>query len=1181
MSWLDLFGLSETQRAAVEDRSSHVLVSAGAGSGKTTLLVAYFVHALIDDGVPAEDMVAVTFTRKAAAELSTRIRSQLVNCGREDLARAVELSSIGTIHSLCRRLIKGRALEAGVDPAFSVLESDAADMLKLEVLDRVWAEVVESADESHLGILALHTSLRNEIIPLYDRLRNLGNLRPNVVVPAPPPLDPTRERTMQAIMHALAAAAEVRKPGKSLQSDIVRLENAFHHLQTRSPAMGSGGCCADPAAIEEELRISKTFFPGGRTTSMKEVFAPVCQALREYRRHLVGLLAQPLIAVVNDLLARFDEAYTRIKREECVLDFADLELRARALLEAHREEHAPFFGPRAHVLIDEFQDTNELQCAILENLGAERLLLVGDENQSIYRFRGADVEVFRRREAAHERVSTLAGERRAALNTGSGLHHLVDNYRSSDQILAFVNQLFGADLFFGSRFFGLKCARGQRKIPARPPRSVDVLVVNRAEPADSGDAKRGIGAVDSLVVGLEVRRLLDEEGWQPRDIAVLLSALTHAEAIREGLEALGIPSYLVRGKGYYSREEISDIRALIRALLNPHDDFAMATVLRSPLVGLSDDGLYLVGRERKARAQTRSLWRVIEDDGVSELDASDVQALESLKRGLRSFQGRVGRPGMASLVDDLITTFGYDVYALASHEGERRFANIRKLLRMADDYEALHGPDLAGFVSLLDGLEDVSSSEGSAPTLAEGENVVRIMTVHQAKGLEFPVVVLAGLESQGKKDGIPAIALSQDGTAAVFVREAETRYEEFGPFWGPGDEIVAEWRAKNEEERLRLLYVAMTRAEDRLILVGVTSQSGGLGSGPLDRVLQALGLDELPQPGECHALEGLDAVVRSVGVSELAAEFEGAQQAVASTGISAQVNLDEGLPPSPPFLETPRSAVLPRRLSFSALAAFQACPRRFYLERSLGLRLRDSGELRAGLVGVQDDGTEDDGGVRGGVVHLDQEEVSTGRDVGLLVHGLLERLALREKSPAQDELRAAAEEVMDARGLTLGQEAIERALDLTQAFWRTPIPVRAALAGAGREVPFLFAQDGTVISGVMDLVWQEGDAWFIVDYKTNALKGRSPADVAAGYDLQASVYALAALRAGAARASMEFVFLEEPETPVELLFSERDRPELQARLAGTLARIRQSDFSPSQGGSCSWCPLENLCNVLC
>ena len=179
MSSLDHMRLSEAQSRAVLDASPRVLVAAGAGSGKTSLLVAYYVHALLDEGVPVESLVAVTFTRKAAGELADRIRRDLQGRGRHDLARSLDAGTIGTIHSLCRRILRQNALQAGVDPAFAVLEADAAMLLKREAAAEVWEEAVLEADDPALAVLAEHErTLRAELVPLYDRLRGIGREEP-------------------------------------------------------------------------------------------------------------------------------------------------------------------------------------------------------------------------------------------------------------------------------------------------------------------------------------------------------------------------------------------------------------------------------------------------------------------------------------------------------------------------------------------------------------------------------------------------------------------------------------------------------------------------------------------------------------------------------------------------------------------------------------------------------------------------------------------------------------------------------------------------------------------------------------------------------------------------------------------------------------------------------------------
>jgi CRISPR/Cas system-associated exonuclease Cas4 (RecB family) len=193
---------------------------------------------------------------------------------------------------------------------------------------------------------------------------------------------------------------------------------------------------------------------------------------------------------------------------------------------------------------------------------------------------------------------------------------------------------------------------------------------------------------------------------------------------------------------------------------------------------------------------------------------------------------------------------------------------------------------------------------------------------------------------------------------------------------------------------------------------------------------------------------------------------------------------------------------------------------------------------------------------------------------------LLERLALHEPRPDIQQLRALAETLAPQGAASLAPPDLERALALTEAFWLTPVSSRTGLARAGKEVAFCFAREGVVLSGIMDLVWQEGDSWFIVDYKTNVLQGRSPAEVASGYDLQSCVYCLAALLAGAREVSMEFLFLERPEEPVRLTFSSGDLTRLEEKLDAVLAEIRRGDFPPVRGVACGRCPLAEVCSGL-
>ena len=588
-----------------------------------------------------------------------------------------------------------------------------------------------------------------------------------------------------------------------------------------------------------------------------------------------------------------------------------------------------------------------------------------------------------------------------------------------------------------------------------------------------------------------------------------------------------------------------------------------------------------------------SLWQIVRQGHLAGLPEDDRRLLDGLLKQLTALRRRVGRPGLASLIDDAMTDLGYDLRVLASDEGLRRFANIRKLMRLADEFEALHGPDAAAFVRVLADMGDVGDQEGSAATLAEEENVVRVMTVHQAKGLEFPVVLLTGLGSDTRRGNHPTFVVDDSGRAGVFLKDSKhDTYERHDLSLGPAVDILTDEAEKDRREDVRLLYVAMTRAKEHLLLVGAYSEKSEIDGSRLGRIIDSLGLAAFPRPGE-----GIDVPEAHVHVFGLSYE------SVATSPVGEEPAAAVDARPPIPFLaptatpleeepprqfpsEAPRPAQVPSRLSFSGLSFYLECPRRFYLERILGLRLDDGA---GGEVTEEEAGT----GARAEDL-LDGAEAGGGREVGLLVHALLERSVLHGPVPTLESLRALAIEsnwavspdtparsaVAPDADMCLSPAQLERALTLARAFWSSPVAERHGLEGGLKEAPFCFLHHDLLISGIMDLVWEEEGRVFIVDYKTNTLNGRSPEEAAARYSLQASLYALAALRAGAREVQMNFVFLERAEEPVALSFGEDDAARLAESLEEILRPLHAGEYPARKGPACAACASARVCKRL-
>ncbi len=1137
-------GLTEEQLRVVEAREPRVFVAAGAGTGKTSLLVARYLRALLHDGLGTEQLPTVTFTRKAAAEMKSRIRAGLLEADRSDLAWSLDSAPMGTIHGLCASLLRAHPLQAGVDPSFVVADAVQASILQAEALDLGWERLVQEADEELMGLLARHQrSIQAHVLGLYLGLRGLGHDEPRFLVPSPGRLDEQKGRLAAAGEAVLAATA-----GMNLKATAAgnreRVQQCLAWLPEARPAW-------------EDLERAAKFIPGMRCGALRPIFEEWDASLKEFRRALGGLYLWPLAGLVDRLLTLLGEDYVRRKTELGLLDFNDVEIRALELLHSGVRPYAD----AARLMVDEFQDTNGLQCRLIEKLGVATVLTVGDLYQSIYGFRGADVEVFRVQESA------VCGSASAeAFHTRLSL-----NFRSREAVLRVINRVFAHPGMFGEGFTDLVAARvgdqvrgGLADERGDLSPAVELVVLDRGAP---GGGNTTWQENEALVVADLVAALVREQGWRPRDVVVLLRALTHVHELEEALVAQGLPSYVVQGRGYYDREELGDLFALLRSLVNPHDDMSLVTALRSPLGAVRDDVLYLL-RLQADRLGGTSLWEAMREHEVEGAEGEDAERLTLFRERIETLRRRLGAPGLSQLIDATVTAFDYDLVLLQAPDGPRRYANVRKLMLLADEFEAVEGPDLAGFVRYLVGRRDLTASrEGNAALLAEDDDVVRVMTIHQAKGLEFPVVVIAGMGDSGRTDR-DTFPLDRSDRASLRISGPDDK-RFGGPLaLGPADDVLRSLNAADREEEKRLYYVAMTRAMERLVLVGSLKGSEAEVA-PLTLVLDALGVsgEDLAADSALRPVAGLDVVVRCD------------VRPAPPDGLVVRDRLEhlECPAPRPALLDTRRRGV--RRVSFSSLAGYDRCPRGYYLQQVLGLGrwMEDDGSSIAQPAGpFEDEGAESLSGESTWDLSVGLEP--DGRLVGTLVHLALQKMAL---GPAPDP-RGVRTAIRDAATALLGEgpdpRLLERAVGLVLAFWRSPY---AGLGGptCGRtEVPFLFSRGDTLVSGTIDLLYIQEESWMVIDYKTNRLNGRTTEVAAAEYRLQGELYGLACLLAQAPAVTIAFVFLESPDQVVTTAYGPADRPALEQRLDGALLGLAEGSF-PVNMAACSACRLHGLCMV--
>jgi ATP-dependent helicase/nuclease subunit A len=1160
------------QARAIAARDRDVFMEAGAGTGKTRVLVGRYCEAVDADGVEPERILAFTFTEKAAAEMRRRVRSELARRAeaaegerRERLqqaARAGEAAPITTIHGFCRRLLGSHPVAAGLDPRFRVLDAEESARLAAVAFDRALDELAAGSAEVARLAAGYRGRLRGLITAAYADLRNHGR-----------------------------SAAEL----PPLQI------NAFDGSEEP----------ADPLEVE----IATATYDGLRA-----------------------------------LLARFGERFAEVKAERSGVDFDDLQVGAVELLRGSPAVAAAERERFDHLLVDEFQDTSPIQVELIELLrGPEtRLFTVGDEFQSIYAFRGADLASFRRE---RERVRERSGE--------DALLRLGGSFRSTADVVAAVNAV-GASLLDG--FVPLTVGRPDPPPPAGPDGpAVELLLTERGEWEEQRERLPTAAAETPVNRVAEARflarrlRELADEGVAPASMVVLLRAFTHVDAYAEALELAGLDPYVVGGRGYWSAQQVEDALRLLSCVANPLDDEALFGALASPACGAGPDALWIL---RRIAGRRRHVWPALArhvlgggdggketeggesengdegksrnekedragakdgdgqtggDEGEQEaearrwaeaLPAGDRERIEEFGRELVALRARAAQLPLDALVEEALSRFGYDLVALSLPGGRRRAANLRKLVRIAGEYEQQEGRDLRGFLAYAAERAAFSDRESEGTTSTEGHDGVRVMTVHAAKGLEFDCVVVADL-GRGLAGGRPAeLRLAFDGSredpdepspprVGLRLARAGARSLDVEGYRALTDQAAA----AEAEESARLAYVAASRARERLILSGLFDPEDVEGGrdelkprhSVLARLLPVLGAGgedgEVLTVPAAAAREDIEATFADapIAVRVNAADEGGPGRLRLEPGGPAAARPAEAPSTSPPLLalgERPGSAA--RSLSYAALSAYERCGYRFLIESVLGHgRAAPPGSPAAEESPARED---DELELDPGPGPADAPRI--GRlGLGRVVHELLEWSARNGwRSPGTERALPPLRREGAERGAPQAAEAV---LALVEGWLDSELLAELRDRGASfrPEVPFRIAlggwRRGTVLRGTIDLLAElPGEPPLVLDYKSGARP--AGAELPGGYEIQRRLYALAIAEAtGAKRIDTAYVFLADPSSPVRRLLDEAAIAAGRERIEELVAGIRERRLAvtDSPGAAlCHDCPArERLC----
>ena len=832
---------SPEQVPAVVTRGKDVVVTAGAGAGKTRTLVARYLS-LLAEKTPLRSVVAITFTRKAAREMRNRVRRAIRHYLEKKLAPAerefwdglygeLDAARIGTIHQLCAEILRAHPAEAAVDPRFTVIDEAQAALMQGQAVDEALA--LAAGDEAGARLFALlgERTLENVLLDLLlrrlDAETAFGALPEDVLGHWQKALRQARQRALDALLGdgRWRECVESLRENEPLTADdrmAVQRRDALEAVREAQKAE-KVGVAVNYLEVLDDVHLgvgSQKAWSGGKEQKeeVKEALRGLREMWREQREQL-ALTLNPLDEKLAEALPALEAAYgravdtyERLKEERQALDFDDLERRALDLLENDTVRRRWRSEVQA-ILVDEYQDTNARQRDLVNALnGGGRLFIVGDAKQSIYRFRGADVTVFRH-------------ERRRIVEEGGAAVPLSHSYRAHRELVADLNALLAPVLGeedvnqpWREPFAPLTPVREAPELPLDPPHVTLHLTVG----------SKGEGALKRAAATLAARlREMVEEGLSYGDVAVLCRASTSFADYEDAFDDADIPYLTVAGRGFYNRPEIRDLLNALAALADPTDDLALAGLLRSPVFAFSDGELWdLRPDEREA-----SWWEALQAAGGQKA----ARAVEVVRR-LHSQAGRLP-------VADLLKAFLDETdYRAALHRaGQSRAArNVDKLLAGAHASGIVSAGE---FLEYVENLRTGRAREGEAQ--ATGEGAVRIMSVHAAKGLEFPVVVLGDVNYGGPRGRDRLLLHEEWGVLPPLKDDEEDEAAE-----KPAIYRLAKMEEMLQEaaEQERLLYVAATRAEEALILngcIGLT-QKGRPGwlSGWLKQLAPHIGLDE-------------------------------------------------------------------------------------------------------------------------------------------------------------------------------------------------------------------------------------------------------------------------------------------------------------------------------------------------
>lgn len=1203
--------LTENQKKA-HDFSRHISVTANAGSGKTMVLANRFLNILLNTDTSVEELVAITFTEKAAGELKKRIADSvddIINSTTDiklkskcqNIRSHLSSANISTIHSFCAKILRLYPVEANVDVAFTILEGVDKKILIDEIINETFSDILKNSDDSlRQELVTLLRTLRkknlvqllNYLIEKREQVERLISDNGLYIKSDEDILNYWKDNIVEFLIseinpqYLLTLIQPINLPDLSFKQEFISKIQSITNTQNsdeRYKLLQQLQVLFDTIT---NLKTKKSDAEHTQITELKKYCKDTNQTLRKFivleKNMQILNFSRTIIKIYKSII----ETYEKEKFNKSYLDYEDLQLKIRQLLKSP-EVQRNLSNRYKYIMIDEYQDTNYLQYEIflplLNDLKKGNLFIVGDPKQSIFGFRNAEVEVFEKTRS--DIVNNTDNQNDLSFNgeflTSSekekkGEIILAENFRLLTDIIAFVNLVFKKLLGTVKHEFDVNY---QELIKGRnnPENGRVELMLNFLnETVENQEEEDSLASISNAEFEMIARRIIKlkqdsypifeadpsknfEEkvrNFEYSDAAILLRSRTYLKKLEYWLNKYNIPYIISGGIGFYQTQEIYDFYNYFQFLLNNQDEAALVGILRSPFFGISDSELYEIALVN----EDSDFWSKVQKYASGEKSSVYLKRAVNILNENISYAGRVPIP---ILVQTIFKQTGWIGSIAGIQRGEQSKLNVNKLLNIARDFEGRGFTNLFDFVERLKTLIEKEEREGQANILKDS-NAVQIMTIHSAKGLEFPVVFLPFLHKQFKPDNGPFV----DSKFGIGFKIENTDEEgnEFPIF----NFIKYRFKMKTLAEEKRLLYVACTRARDLLILSGTVKQNFKRYSlNYLNLIIDALGINQFNQKELVYPNQKIKSIVLRDG-KFIPFEFEHDLKIPVITSLEElnisskfQIKPNTVLPIKKIFIQNIPAHLKNNFYSATQIQTYFTCPMKYYLKFQLGIP-----ESENALFTFNEEYEPDD------KIYSEQ--------IGLGVHKILEKFQYYSENEIINflqnflplELYKSPEEL---------EQTIKIIISHVKNYYNSDIFKEISSYNEFKNEYTINSQFGeNFITGTMDkIVKDKNNNWLIIDYKTDRTNGMSIEQKAKKYFYQMGFYALLINRMFRQNQVEVFIIFtdKEKDNYYKFKFTSEELKTIEASIQEAVHKISTGDFKLNPE-MCDFCRYQKNGNCI-